>query len=132
MHNSGCSLPSGCQTQIQDKLSFCAFCFAEKYDLVTLLFSDIVKFTNIAAAVQPMDIVKMLNDLYKKFDDLIEINGVYKVWEFLFGQPHFPGVGPGVLQWRALEPVSPNPKMRFLQFSAENAYTFERGRANCN
>ena len=46
---------------------------------MTILFSDIVTFTNIAAAVQPMDIVSMLNDLYHRFDDLVEINGVYKV-----------------------------------------------------
>ena len=51
----------------------------EKFASVTILFSDIVTFTNIAAAVQPMDIVNMLNDLYHKFDDCSEKNDVYKV-----------------------------------------------------
>ena len=30
----------------------------EKFEQVTILFSDIVTFTNIAAAVQPMEIMK--------------------------------------------------------------------------
>ena len=53
--------------------------FSEKFEQVTILFSDIVTFTNIAAAVQPIDIVNMLNALYSKFDDLTNIHGVYKV-----------------------------------------------------
>ena len=51
----------------------------EKFASVTILFSDIVTFTNIAAAVQPIDIVNMLNDLYHKFDNCSEKNDVYKV-----------------------------------------------------
>ena len=45
---------------------------------MTILFSDIVTFTNIAAAVQPIDIVNMLNDLYHRFDMCSEKNSVYK------------------------------------------------------
>ena len=46
---------------------------------MTILFSDIVTFTNIAAAVQPEDIVNMLNELYSKFDSASDANNVYKV-----------------------------------------------------
>ena len=53
--------------------------FSEKFKEVTILFSDIVTFTNIAAAVQPIDIVNMLNELYSKFDDATNANDVYKV-----------------------------------------------------
>ena len=53
--------------------------FSEKFASVTILFSDIVTFTNIAAAVQPIDIVNMLNELYSKFDKCTNDNGVYKV-----------------------------------------------------
>ncbi|XP_013398204.2 guanylate cyclase soluble subunit beta-2, partial [Lingula anatina] len=52
---------------------------AEKFDEVTILFSDIVTFTNIAAACQPIDIVHMLNNLYAKFDASTTKNNVYKV-----------------------------------------------------
>ena len=54
-------------------------CVPEKFEEVTILFSDIVTFTNIAAAVQPLQIVKMLNDLYMRFDHLTELHQVYKV-----------------------------------------------------
>uniref|UniRef100_A0A1I8F003 guanylate cyclase n=1 Tax=Wuchereria bancrofti TaxID=6293 RepID=A0A1I8F003_WUCBA len=45
----------------------------------TLLFSDIVKFTNICAACAPYDVFNMLNELYTKFDRIAKINDVYKV-----------------------------------------------------
>lgn len=54
-------------------------CFVEKFKAVTILFSDIVTFTNIAAACTPMDIVKMLNDLYRRFDAKTSDHNVYKV-----------------------------------------------------
>ncbi|XP_059145420.1 guanylate cyclase soluble subunit beta-2-like [Physella acuta] len=52
---------------------------AEKFDQVTILFSDIVTFTNIAAACSPMDIVNMLNDMYQRFDARTSQHNVYKV-----------------------------------------------------
>lgn len=53
--------------------------FPEKFDVVTILFSDIVTFTTIAAAVQPMEVVDLLNDLFQRFDTLTNMHGVYKV-----------------------------------------------------
>lgn len=55
---------------------------SEKFEGATILFSDIVTFTNIAAAVQPIDIVKMLNSLYSTFDQLTNVHNVYKVSAF--------------------------------------------------
>ncbi|XP_046569189.1 guanylate cyclase soluble subunit beta-2-like [Haliotis rubra] len=52
---------------------------AEKFDQVTILFSDIVTFTNIAAACTPLDIVNMLNTLYHRFDKSTNDHDVYKV-----------------------------------------------------
>ncbi|XP_064632525.1 guanylate cyclase soluble subunit beta-2-like [Lineus longissimus] len=52
---------------------------AEKFKIVTILFSDIVTFTNIAAASTPMGIVSMLNALYSQFDHFTEVHDVYKV-----------------------------------------------------
>ena len=51
----------------------------EKFDCVTILFSDIVTFTNIAAACCPMDIVNMLNELFHRFDTHTTVHDVYKV-----------------------------------------------------
>ncbi|EEC03101.1 guanylate cyclase beta 1 subunit, putative, partial [Ixodes scapularis] len=54
---------------------------AEKFELVSCLFSDIVGFTALCGSenVQPMDIVRLLNRLYVQFDSLTGVHGVYKV-----------------------------------------------------
>ncbi|KAL5013480.1 hypothetical protein ScPMuIL_007750, partial [Solemya velum] len=52
---------------------------AEKFEQVTVLFSDIVTFTSIAAACTPMDVVNMLNNLYQRFDKRTNEHNVYKV-----------------------------------------------------
>ncbi|CAH1800090.1 unnamed protein product, partial [Owenia fusiformis] len=52
---------------------------AEKFSEVTILFSDIVSFTDIAAGSHPMEVLQMLNCLYSKFDHLTSIHDVYKV-----------------------------------------------------
>ncbi|GMT31336.1 hypothetical protein PFISCL1PPCAC_22633, partial [Pristionchus fissidentatus] len=45
----------------------------------TLLFTDIVTFTNICAECTPYDVVTLLNDLYLRFDRLVGLHDVYKV-----------------------------------------------------
>jgi class 3 adenylate cyclase len=55
---------------------------SEKFEHVTILFSDIVTFTNIAAACTPMNIVTMLNDLYQRFDAMTSVHDVYKGYTF--------------------------------------------------
>ena len=54
---------------------------AESYDIVTILFSDLVGFTALCSneRVVPMDIVKLLNKLYTMFDVISNMHNVYKV-----------------------------------------------------
>ncbi|XP_052101287.1 guanylate cyclase soluble subunit beta-2-like isoform X3 [Mytilus californianus] len=52
---------------------------AEKFETATILFTDIVTFTNIASACPPMDIVNLLNELYNRFDQKTNDYEVYKV-----------------------------------------------------
>jgi guanylate cyclase soluble subunit beta len=52
---------------------------AERFESVTILFSDIVGFTSICGSCEPIQIVSMLNKLYTMFDQVVGVNGVYKV-----------------------------------------------------
>ncbi|XP_064214716.1 soluble guanylate cyclase 88E isoform X1 [Tribolium castaneum] len=51
----------------------------EMFDSVSILFSDVVTFTEICSRITPMEVVSMLNGMYSIFDTLTERNRVYKV-----------------------------------------------------
>ena len=54
---------------------------AEKFEMVTILFSGIVNFEKICQNSEPVEIVQLLNNIYTEFDILTDpqINDVYKV-----------------------------------------------------
>ncbi|XP_062330275.1 guanylyl cyclase C [Osmerus eperlanus] len=51
----------------------------ELFDEVTVYFSDIVGFTTLCYYSTPMEVVDMLNDIYKSFDSILDHHDVYKV-----------------------------------------------------
>ncbi|XP_050738004.1 soluble guanylate cyclase 88E-like isoform X2 [Eriocheir sinensis] len=51
----------------------------ETFESVTILFSDVVTFTEICSRITPMEVVSMLNAMYSIFDKLTEKHKVYKV-----------------------------------------------------
>ncbi|XP_023325285.1 soluble guanylate cyclase 88E isoform X2 [Eurytemora carolleeae] len=51
----------------------------QSYEMVTMLFSDIVTFTVICSRLKPLQVVALLNNMYTLFDFLCDQNAVYKV-----------------------------------------------------
>ncbi|GAA6101001.1 guanylyl cyclase C [Tachysurus ichikawai] len=51
----------------------------ELFDEATIYFSDIVGFTTLCQYSTPMEVVDMLNDIYKNFDNILDHHDVYKV-----------------------------------------------------
>lgn len=52
---------------------------AERFDSATVLFADLVDFTSIAARISPLELVKFLNQIFSKFDELTEKHGLEKI-----------------------------------------------------
>jgi class 3 adenylate cyclase len=52
---------------------------ADRFDDVTLLFADIVEFTQLSATMSAAELVSVLNDVFTVFDRLVEAAGLEKV-----------------------------------------------------
>jgi len=52
---------------------------SQKYEMVTVLFSDIQGFTKIAATTNPEELIKYLNELFVSFDNIISKYNIEKI-----------------------------------------------------
>jgi adenylate cyclase len=52
---------------------------AERFSAVTILFTDIVHFTELSARVSAEELVALLNEVFSAFDDLVEKHGLEKI-----------------------------------------------------
>jgi class 3 adenylate cyclase len=52
---------------------------AERYSDVTILFADIVDFTDLASQTDPQELVELLNHIFSRFDVLTELHGLEKI-----------------------------------------------------
>ncbi len=52
---------------------------AERYNGVTVLFADVVDFSQFASHTDPEDLVSLLNDLFSRFDQLAGQHGLEKI-----------------------------------------------------
>ncbi|CEF69663.1 Atrial natriuretic peptide receptor 1 [Strongyloides ratti] len=51
----------------------------ETFDSVTVFFADVVKFTILSSKCSPLQVINLVNELFTKFDSIIESLDVYKV-----------------------------------------------------
>ncbi|TKS81023.1 Guanylate cyclase soluble subunit beta-2 [Collichthys lucidus] len=65
---------------------------AGEFKECTILFSDVVTFTNICSLCEPIQIVLMLNSMYLRFDRLTTVHNVYKIRVGLHSGPVLAGV----------------------------------------
>jgi adenylate cyclase len=52
---------------------------AESFPEVTVLFADLVDFTALAARTPPAELIRLLNEVFSAFDDLVEHHGLEKI-----------------------------------------------------
>jgi class 3 adenylate cyclase len=68
-------LPQVVASKLKEKQRAIADSFAE----ATVLFADIVGFTQISAGIPPQDVVELLNEIFSNFDALAEKHGLEKI-----------------------------------------------------
>lgn len=73
-----CHIVFVCRTVCNKTAVFAYACLGE-FKECTILFSDVVTFTNICSQCEPIQIVRMLNSMYLGFDRLTTVHNVYKV-----------------------------------------------------
>ena len=93
--------------------------FCEQFQTVTILFSDIVSYTNLAATMHPLEVVNMLNELYFMYDRLVERHNVYKV---------LPGVEGGIRDGSARGQQDTPPHPAECESERKGGYTYAAAR----
>lgn len=68
-------LPSAIAKQLKENGSAIADSFPE----VTVLFADIVGFTNLSSQISAQELVNLLNQIFSAFDQLAELHGLEKI-----------------------------------------------------
>lgn len=64
---------------IADRLKNNESRIADSYDSVTILFADLVDFTHISAGMPAAELVELLNQVFSRFDRLVEKYGLEKI-----------------------------------------------------
>jgi len=67
------------QSQTKLHLKTSGTIIADSFDEVTVLFSDIVNFTEYAASISANELVKILNEIFSEFDHLVEQYDLEKI-----------------------------------------------------
>ena len=68
-------LPAEIAQQLKQQQS----AIANRFDEVTILFADLVNFTELAAQISPIELVNSLNQIFSSFDRLAQIYGLEKI-----------------------------------------------------
>jgi adenylate cyclase len=64
---------------IADRLKANDMRIADSYDEVTIMFADLVNFTQLSSGMPPAQLVSLLNQVFSRFDQLAEKHGLEKI-----------------------------------------------------
>lgn len=65
--------------QIAQRLKEEQRAIADQFDAVTILFADLVGFSRVSAQLAPCDLVRQLNRIFSRFDELAATHGLEKI-----------------------------------------------------
>lgn len=68
-------LPKSIVTQLKEDQN----AIAEQFNEATFLFADLVGFTGLSAPMTPGEVVKLLNEIFSTFDQIVERQGLEKI-----------------------------------------------------
>ena len=66
-------------SEVADELKVKGYTTAKAFDEVTVLFSDIKGFTNVAEKMTAQELVQEINTYFSAFDNIVEKNGLEKI-----------------------------------------------------
>lgn len=64
---------------IADRLKEETTTIADQFTDVTILFADIVGFTNLSSRISPRELVTLLNEIFSEFDRIADLHGLEKI-----------------------------------------------------
>ncbi|MBD2580020.1 transporter substrate-binding protein [Oscillatoria sp. FACHB-1406] len=99
---------------------------AERFDQVSILFADIVNFTQLSARTSPTDLVKMLNQIFSAFDRLAQQYGLEKIktiGDAYMVAGGFSGMS-GLQSARAIADMALAMQQTILEFHQDNGEPF--------
>lgn len=111
---------------IAEQLKQSTEAIAEHFDEVSILFSDIVGFTPLSARLSPIELVKLLNEMFSKFDKLAEKYQLEKIKTI--GDAYMVAAGlpvPRPNHAQAIAEMALDMQEAIQQFSRENNEEFQ-------
>ena len=99
---------------------------AEQFSAVTVLFADIVGFTELATSLSPIELVELLNEIFSAFDRLTETHGLEKIktigdsYMVVAGLPH-----PRADHARAIADMSLDMQLAIQTFNRQRQRDFQ-------
>ncbi len=99
---------------------------AERFESISILFADIVGFTNLATHMKPTEVVELLNQIFSSFDELIDRYGLEKIKTI--GDAYMAAGGLQADQNNHAEAIANlalDMQKKLIEFNAKTPYEFD-------